>query len=149
MDKKDALERLQRLCSKSERCISDVKKKLNEWKVQEDQEEIISSLVDMKYIDEQRFSNAFVHDKCTFSKWGRYKIKYHLCSKRISDEIIDKALTTIDDQAYTEMVFAELSKKWNNVKLPEKRRNALFSFSAQRGYEQELIYRWIDEKNIS
>ena len=149
MDKKEAIHRLQQLCSRSEKCISDVTTKLRLWNAEKHTEEIVDLLIKEKYIDEQRYSNAFVNDKYKLSKWGRIKIRYSLKSKGIPDEVVEEALQQVDVELYKKTVFDEFEKKWNKINIPEKRRNSLFSFCAQRGYEQELIYSWMNEKNIS
>ena len=45
--------RLQKICSQQEKCIQDVKRKLNEWKIPPDKEKIIiETLLKEKFIDE-------------------------------------------------------------------------------------------------
>ncbi len=146
MDKKDVLERLQKICSNSEKCISDVKNKMNEWNFKGDEQSIIDALIKGKFIDESRFSIAFAHDKYSLAKWGKFKIEYALRIKNIPGEIIREAMTGIDEEEYNNMVFNELSKRWDSIKIPQRRKHGVFSFGAQRGYDKELIYRWLNNK---
>ena len=38
-------------------------------------EEVIDKLIDYKYLDDDRFTKAFIKDKLNFTNWGDYKIK--------------------------------------------------------------------------
>jgi regulatory protein len=72
-------------CSKSERCISDVNQYLSKYCQDFDLiNEVCNLLVKENYIDEQRYSNAFVNDKFKFSGWGKIKISYSLKTKKYS-----------------------------------------------------------------
>ncbi len=53
---------------------------------------IIATLVEEKFVDDERFANAFVHDKLKFNGWGRQKIVYKLKSLGVAQHIIDSAL---------------------------------------------------------
>ena len=41
-------------------------------------EEVIDKLIDYKYLDDDRFTKAFIKDKLNFTNWGDYKIKNEL-----------------------------------------------------------------------
>ena len=72
-------------CSAAERCIHDVKKKLDAADASpEVKERIIRRLVEEKFIDETRFCRSFVNDKLRFNKWGRIKIDFELRNRGIS-----------------------------------------------------------------
>ena len=97
-----ALERLETLCAKSERCTDEVRRKLITWGIQSaDREEIIESLQRRRFIDDARFANAYVRDKWQFNHWGRRKIMAGLTSKHISGETARTAIAEeIDSEAY-------------------------------------------------
>ena len=58
-------------CSRRELCCSDIKTRLQKAQVNaNDISVIIKKLVSEKFIDESRFTRAFVHDKLEFQKWG-------------------------------------------------------------------------------
>ena len=68
--------RLEELCARSEQCTGDAYKKLQTWGIaRSDAETIVKSLVDRRFIDDERFCHAFVRDKMRFARWGRRKIK--------------------------------------------------------------------------
>ncbi|GAB1417160.1 hypothetical protein MASR2M117_25660 [Paludibacter sp.] len=56
-----ALFKMAAYCSQSEHCISEVREKLNLLKISEtEQNKIISYLIQEKYIDEIRFTRAYI-----------------------------------------------------------------------------------------
>ena len=72
-----------RYCSKAEHCIDDVRQKLWTWKVPtEEHDDIINTLIDNNFINEQRYAEAFVKDKFRFNHWGRIKISLMLRAKK-------------------------------------------------------------------
>ena len=88
-------------CSVAERCISEVRSKLQQWGLPLEREEaVLQYLQTEKFIDEQRYSIAFVRDKYRFNSWGRVKIAQALKLKRIPSVCISKALEEIDDEEY-------------------------------------------------
>ena len=57
-----------------------------------DMAEIIATLVREKFIDDNRFADAFVRDKLKFNGWGKQKIVFKLRSFGVADDIIERAL---------------------------------------------------------
>ncbi|WP_300300300.1 regulatory protein RecX [uncultured Muribaculum sp.] len=88
-----ALERLEALCAKSERCTDELRRKLVGWHIAtSDIDEIISSLRRRRFVDDERFARAYVRDKWRFGHWGRRKILAGLSSKRIPSETARAAI---------------------------------------------------------
>ena len=139
-NKNEAIERLRYLCSKSERCIKDIRGKLKEWNFDGNQDEIIQNLLSDDFINEQRYASAVVNDKIKFSKWGKAKVTYFLKEKGISNDIIMEALQNIIDADYEEIVTKELEKKNKSLKVTDsyQKKQKLLSFAYQRGYDIEL-----------
>ena len=148
MNTKESYHKLAVLCSRKEYCISDLQKKMQFWKLSANQEnEIIEQLVSEKYVDEVRFTNAFVKDKFRFNKWGKQKISYHLKQKRISQELITNTLDEISKEDYFETIAQLLSSKNKNLKAKDlyDRRAKLLRFMAQRGFEFEAVNIKLDD----
>ena len=150
INKEEAIIRLRNLCSRSEKCLFDVKKKLLEWEVPEAFEEISKLLLEEKFIDEERYATSFVNDKVRFSKWGFQKVRYHLRSKNIKSATIESAIGYFDKDVYKEILLSEIEKKNRSIKLDDqyKRKQKILAFGAGRGYETNLIYSVISELNI-
>ena len=145
----EALERAMNTCSRSEKSVSDIEESLRKWGIESitDIRKIIETLIEGKFIDEQRFSKAYTRDKHLFNKWGRIKIKTMLRVKRIDDAIINEALDTLDEDKYKACLMSELLKKKKSVKATNifELKGKLMRFAAGKGYEADLIYKAMDE----
>lgn len=99
---KEALERLQALCAKSERCSDELRTKLIGWHIPSEYiEKILENLRRRRYVDDERFAHAYVRDKWLFSRWGRRKIMAGLAAKRIPSAIGRAAVADeIDEEKY-------------------------------------------------
>lgn len=147
MEKSKALSRAAALCSRSEQCESDVRKKLHTWLDDDSQaDDIIRQLRQEGYIDDDRYARAYVHDKLLYNGWGRIKLRLMLRAKQLSDEAIDQALEQIDPQQYTATLEHIVKAKWRTVAQREQRqaRAALLRHAAGRGFEPHLIARCIN-----
>ena len=148
MDYKKALEKASAICSKQEYCRSDIQKKLSKWNIEQtDQEKILEWLEEEKFIDESRFASFFVRDKFRFNRWGRQKIRWQLRGKGISDEVIDEAITEIDEEAYQESLDAVMRDKLRQVrdKEPIKKKAALIRNALSKGYEYPEVMEKAEE----
>lgn len=137
-EKTIVLEKAMKLCSMQEKCISDIKKKLQGWKVEKENiDYIIAALLKEQFIDEARFAAAFVNDKFRFSKWGKIKIRYALRAKHLQEQTIIKALDGIDETAYLSLIEKEIKKKYKSLKSGEEK-GKLFRFALSKGFEPEI-----------
>jgi regulatory protein len=139
---KKALSKCMALCSKSEKCIADIRKKLLNWQLPDDETQIIiDTLIDEKFIDEQRFAESFVRDKFRFNHWGKIKITYHLKAKGISSPDIARAMQEIDDEVYFNTLKELLAQKSRSVKGDNsyERKAKLTRFAQGRGFDYEII----------
>jgi len=142
-----ALSKVQYICSKQEKCCSDIRKKLDVWQISyDDQDTIIQSLIDDKFIDEKRFSGFYVRDKYRFNKWGRIKITHHLKQKQIPEHIIMEALESIPESEYENNLVEILTSKMRSVRGDDsyQLKGKLYRFAQSRGFESNLIFRIIE-----
>lgn len=143
-----ALSKMQFICSRQEKCCYDIRKKLENWSLSyDDQDKIIQSLIDDKFIDERRYTGFYVRDKYKFNKWGRIKISHHLKQKQIPEFIIIEAFETILEEEYNENLEDILSSKLRGTREddPYKLRAKLYRFAQSRGFESNLILKCIDK----
>ncbi|MBQ0087208.1 MAG: RecX family transcriptional regulator [Bacteroidales bacterium] len=140
-EKQRLLERMMRLCSLSEHCIGDIRKKVE--RVNPDWcDEIVGRLCKEGYIDEMRYARAFARDKSSLAGWGSAKIKVALYAKGIAPSVIEDALGEIDDVAVRKKLSALMSSKWKSLEResdPFKRKAKLFRYAIGRGYDYEQI----------
>lgn len=122
-------------CSVSEQCRHDIGEKLRQRGLTAVVcAEICDRLEDEGFIDERRYTRAFVHDKYMFNAWGRLKIVQALRMRGISGtwvkEILDEV---IDEEEYQERLRELMSRKSGT-------REQKMRFAASRGFEPYLIY---------
>lgn len=138
----EALNKAAAYCTLCERCISEVKTKLDAWGIEySSQTKIIDRLIDEKFIDESRYCKAFVNDKLRFNHWGRIKIQAKLREKRLPRELIAAALENIDEEEYCNVLRTLLANKSRELSNDEerKKREKLLRFAASRGFEPSFI----------
>lgn len=146
LTKEQVFQKLKHYCGYQERCHSEVKEKAYSFKLRKAEvEELLSTLIEEGYLNEERFSILFAGGRFRIKQWGRNKIKYELKQKKISDYCIRKALNNIDEKEYLSAVEKLAKKKWASVNDPGTN---LFikmaktrEFLLQRGYESEIVNR--------
>ena len=140
-----ALDSLRRLCASKEMCSADIRKKLERMGVEEDKQlDILKCLLDEKFFDDSRYSQAFVKDKSRLAGWGTIKIRHALRSKGISEETIISALEGIDRDEEGERLHKILHQKFKSYKKgddKEKNLGRLIRFALSRGFDYEMSIR--------
>ena len=129
-------------CAYQERSQFEIRNKLYEWGLhQKDVEEIISELIELNFLNEERFAIAYSLGKFRIKGWGKNKIRQGLKLKRIPDKLIIKSLKEINEDDYMLMLTKILKKKLNTIseKDPFKKRYLLSRFATSKGYESDLI----------
>ena len=142
-----ALYRLASYCSRVERCIWDIQKKMDEWEIPSGQKNrIIQQLQKEKFLNEERYCNAFVNDKTKFNGWGINKIRFELRKKGISESMIQESLKKLDSEENLERLRQLLEQKKKSVKGKNdwEIRQKLLRFAVSRGFSQEDIEKTID-----
>lgn len=143
------LKKLADYCVKEERCTEQIVQKLFKLKIWEDNHpDYIDRLIDEEFLDDLRFTHAYVKSKFLLSKWGKVKIRRALKQKNIPDSFIAEAFKEqIDSDSYLNLLEELFDKKKKTLQEeePMKKKAKLISFLAQRGFEQELIYNLIED----
>ena len=140
----DALNRLAAYCSIAEHCHAEVTEKLQRWSIPYDSiDRIINRLEQEKYIDEERFCRAFIHDKYRFAKWGKIKIGQALQLKKIPQRVYCRYLNEIDEEEYLAVLKGLLVAKRKSVHAENEfeLNNKLVRFALSRGFEMKDIRR--------
>ncbi len=150
-DQTIAFDKAAYLCSKTEKCTSEIQEKLRLWGLSaEDSEPIIKKLIAEKYIDDERFARAYVKDKFRFNHWGKQKIAHLLRAKNISSEILELAFEEIEEEGYSDELKKLLTDKLKSTKGKDKYdlRSKLMRFALGRGFESGKIYELFKELGI-
>jgi len=134
-------------CAQQERCFYEVLQKLQKWGAgKEETEKVIRRLSDEGFISEQRFAVAFARGKFHNLHWGKIRITIELKRKKISNGLINNAISQIDETEYLETISKLLAKKARELKenTIENRFKAM-RFVASKGFEPELIRKIMSE----
>mgnify|MGYP000911113859 FL=1 len=142
LTKEQALKKLKQYCAYQERCHREVKEKLyalGVWK--RDHDEIIATLIEENYLNEERFAIAYAGGKFRIKGWGRVKIKYELKQKRVSEYCIKKALKQIDESNYIDKLTKLAIEKYQSLKGEQYliRKKKTIDYLVGRGFELDLI----------
>ncbi|HYM94019.1 MAG TPA: regulatory protein RecX [Chitinophagaceae bacterium] len=142
LTKEQALQKLKHYCGYQERCHSEVREKLFQLGGRRsDHDEIIATLIEENYLNEERFAQAFARGKFRMNQWGRIKIKNELKRKRVSDYCIGKALKRLDEKEYLQTLNKLAAKKYASLKGEQYliRRKKTMDYLMMKGFEGELV----------
>jgi len=142
LTKEQALQKLKNYCTYQERSHYEVKQKLYELGVKiNDHDEIIASLIDEDYLNEERFAIQFAGGKFRMKNWGKKKILYALREKKVSDYSIKKALAEINEDDYTTTLKKLAEEKYNLLKDEQylERKKKTIDYLIQKGYEYDIV----------
>jgi regulatory protein len=146
---KQALPKLKQYCAYQERCHSEVKEKLAGYGVYgKDADEIISTLVEENYLNEERFAIHFAGGRFRMKQWGKVKIKMEMKQKQVSDYCIKKALAAIDADDYLHTLHQLYDKKIATLRSEKNifiKKKKLQTYLLQKGYESSLVNEWINK----
>lgn len=145
---REAFNKMAQLCSRSEQCSADIRKKIAAYDIVEEVvEEIIARLKSEKFLDDDRYVHAYISDKIRLNKWGRIKMRYYLKAKGLPDALIEKGLNEIDMEQYKKVLLATMNEKAKKVKKESKYEQAahIIRFAQSRGFEPEIIHRYLGE----
>lgn len=142
-----ALKRLGDLCAKAEHCSGEIMEKMYKMGLPEDAKtRIMEKLTKYSYVDDERFTNAYVYDKIRYNKWGRRKIEQALWAKRIDNKIANLVLDAVPDEEYLSVLRPLLKSKYPTIKAETdyERSVKLIKYALGKGFTFDLIKQCID-----
>lgn len=118
----------------SETEISEVLKRLKEW----------------KYIDDLEYANAYIHKVLSIGAYGKFYINQKLKSLGISAENIQKAFenTDINEEILAEKALKKLKFSRKNNSMIKKKQKFVY-FLKCRGFDNETIYKLLEKITIT
>lgn len=144
----EILSKMAALCSRSEQCVPDIRKKIRALgSNRETEEQIIARLKQENFLSDTRYAQCFAAEKFKINKWGRIKIRYYLKMKGLSDGDIEAGLEVIDPGEYVVLLVKTMKEKAKSLKKVEKyqKMGQVIRFTQGRGFEPELIHRHLQE----
>ncbi len=147
----EARKALEHFCSYQERTHKEVILKLQKLgMISLARDEIVVYLLQNNFLNEERYARAFVRGKFNQNKWGSVKIKLHLLQKGISEANIKIGLTEIEEEDYAKTI-ATLAEKYqpkNKGKSTYEKKQRLFRYLQQKGFESAVIYKYFEVAGI-
>lgn len=104
-------------------------------------DEVISRLMKMGYLDDRRFTEAYIKDKLNFTSWGDYKIINELNKLGISSLDIEDNIDLLNDDILNERMRKiidkdiKTNKKYSGLKL----KNKIYNHLLTSGYSKEKV----------
>jgi regulatory protein len=142
LTKEQALQKIRQYCGYQERSHSEVQQKLWDLGVhRSEHDEIISTMIEEDYLNEERFAIQFAGGKFRMKGWGKKKIYYALKEKKVSEYCINKALKQIDEAGYEETLDRLAEKKYALLKGEQYlvRKKKTMDYLLQKGYELPMV----------
>ena len=147
MTEQEAYLQLAAVCAQAEHCEQEMRDKMKRWELDETvQNRIIDRLTKERYIDNERYTRAFVKDKIRYNKWGRRKVQQALWMKRIDKIIQQRVLDEIDEKEYLDVLRPLLKQKRKSIKAQSdyELNQKLVRFALGRGFTFDIIRQCLD-----
>jgi regulatory protein len=148
LTKEEALQKLRQYCAYQERSHYEVQQKLYQLGIRKSEhDEVISTLIEEDYLNEERFAKAFAGGKFRMKDWGRKKIYYALKEKKVSEYSIKQAMKEIDEAEYAKNLNELVAERYESLKDEQYlvRKKKTIDFLIQKGYEYELVSRAVNQ----
>lgn len=148
----DPLLRIQAWCAYQERSSFETRRKLKSFGLSAESIELaIAKLISDNFLNEERFSKAYVAGKFKIKKWGLQKIKLGLMRHQVSDYNLQKALSQVDTSIYEAELGTILLKKLatlTKAEHPLQKKQKLYRFALSKGYESHYIEKILNTLNV-
>jgi len=109
-------------------------------------DEAVTKLKKLEYLDDNRFTKAFIKDKLAFTSWGDYKIKLELEHLGVSYEIIEKHISSIDESVLEEKMQKQIDKiiRTNKKYKGPELKNKIYTHLVTSGFTKEKVIRMLN-----
>lgn len=145
----EVLARMERYCAYQDRCHAEVREKLRDYALEpEEKENVICSLIENRFLDEERFARSFARGKFRVKQWGRVRISRELRARGIHPRLVETALGEIDEREYLAAFQGLLNAKKKEVGgLTTRARTAkIYNFLVAKGYETDRVWEALNVK---
>ena len=145
---KEVRSKMEHYCAYQERCHAEVQQKLREYAITTaEKDEIIVSLLQNNYLNEERFALLFAISKFHQKKWGKVRIKNELKARQLSDYLIQKALKEINPAEYEETFEQLATSQWEQIRETNalKKKKKFCDYLLRKGWESDRIIEKVSE----
>ena len=143
----EAYLQLTALCAQAEHCQWEMLEKMRRWELPEaEQARVMERLVRERFVDDERYTRAFIQDKIRYNKWGRRKVEQALWQKHIDEDIRQRLLDEVSDEEYLTVLRPLLKQKRKTTKAQNdyELNQKLMRFALGRGFTFDIIRQCID-----
>ncbi len=140
--------KLAKICARSEQCSPDLARKIRELGGSGTSEEkILNQLKKEGFLSDERYVRAYVQEKFRINGWGKVKMRYYLRMKGLKENLIEIGLNEIGDEEYHRILVKTMKQKAKSVKSANRyeKMGQIIRFTQSRGFEPELIHRYMNE----
>jgi regulatory protein len=140
--------KLEKYCVYQDRCHKEVEQKMREYNlIPEAKELILLSLMKDNFLNEERFAKSFARGKFRIKHWGKQRIVRELKFRDISAYNIKTALKEVDEDAYIKTIYSITENRNAVISEPNtyKRKKKLIDFLMRKGFENDLIYKTVND----
>mgnify|MGYP001473815036 FL=1 len=144
---KSALNKIINYCNYRDRSTKEIKIKLLDLNYSiEIIDSAISQAIELRIVDNFRFSKSFSRGKNQKNRWGKIKIAYELKNKGLNDKEITFGLESIEEKSYYKILMKSIEVYKRKSKNFEK--NKLIKHLINKGYEIALVISTIKKLNF-
>jgi len=116
-------------------------------------DEVISELIDKKYIDDKIFAEKYCEEKFKNNKTGLIKLKAELIQKGVDTKIAGLVLAKYENgSSILENALILARKKLESIQYSKaeehKKKEKLFRFLTSKGYSREIIIKTLRRLNL-
>lgn len=132
--------------NRRDRTVEEVRRQLERKGISEDvREAAISTLIDQRFLDDERFARLYVSDKRTLEQWGADRIRRGLLARGLDRERIDQALADAESEAIVESGESELDRavavlrrRFPEPPVDRRERERALGVLLRKGYDGDL-----------
>jgi regulatory protein len=103
--------------------------------------EVIKYLIDLSYLDDDKFCQAWIESRCRFKPKGQKGLRYELRNKGIDNSLIEKSLA----ENFPPETELEIAKNLITRKFLAKNRSSsqekVMAFLYRRGFSKDIIHK--------
>ena len=102
-----------------------------------------NKLINLGYLDDNKFAKAFIKDKLKFTSMGDYKIKLELEHLGVSQDIIEENISMIDETELEDKMKKQIDKIIRTNKKYEGNllKNKIYTHLVSAGFTKEKVIR--------
>lgn len=143
ISEKEILNKMFRYCSYQERSVYDVRKQLNKYHIKDlSGKKVIDKLIEEGFLNEERFAVTYAQGKLRSNYWGKIKITHSLKEKSIDGQIINTAISSIDNLEYQQIIIKLIQKKLRLIRDTDTFiiKNKVAQYIINKGFESYIVW---------